>query len=164
MDYYLGVEVEETHVPDEKEQLVEADVLVSLLFTFLFPANASCLDVPYPDWHFLNARFDPDFLVDGFEESSLPPVSMVPNLVVPDQFVELHLAPLLVEVVGHGEDHEHLRVVGIEFMVALNGDLDTTSRNARMQEVMHCLLLTFSSNSLLILNCCRHKMKSFLIF
>lgn len=107
------VDIKETHVPDEEQKLVKADVLVCLLLVFFFSTNASRLDIPNPNWDFFEIGFDSDFLVDGFDEGSLPPVDVGPNMVIFDQLVQFNFPVFFFEVVSHGQHHEHLRVISI---------------------------------------------------
>ena len=119
LHHQLGTHLEHAHVPHEEQQLVEADVLVGLLLALLPSGTAPRLDVPDPDGALPQLGTHPGLLIDGLEESGLPPLDLGPDLVGRDEFLELHLAACLEEVVGEGEDHKHLGVIGVELDVAL---------------------------------------------
>lgn len=96
----FGSDAEHVHVAHEVQQLVEADVLVRQFLPFLLPAAAPRLDIPDVDGGLLLLDLDPGLLVDGLEESGLPPADVLPDAVVLDEFLEFYFAVLVLEVVG----------------------------------------------------------------
>lgn len=107
------VEVEKTHVSDEEQKLVKTYVLIGLFLSFLFSTNTSSLDIPNFDWYFLEVGLHFDFFIDCLYEGCLPPVNVCPNMMIFDEFVQLNFAILFLEMVSHGEYHEHFGVVCI---------------------------------------------------
>lgn len=67
-------------------------------------------------------------------------------------------------MVGQWQHHQHFGIIRIKLVMTLYTSLGTTSKKDSKHSLIDYLLFKFSSNSLLILNCCRHKMKSFLNF
>ena len=158
----LGPDLEESHVADEVEQLVEADVLVGGLLAFLLARGAARLDVPDVYGRVLLLHLHSRLFVDGLEQGRLPPPQVLPDRVLRDQLLQLHFAFALTEVISDREQHEHLRIVGIQFASALHSTRDTASKNPQRHKLMDSLFCSLSSNSLLIRYFCRQKMKSFL--
>ena len=107
MLYLLWTYHEETHVPDEEQNLVEADVLVCLFFSFLPFVGSSSLDVPDPYRTFLELGLDSGFLIDSLKKSSLPPLYFHPYSMRTDQFLQLYFSIILNEIVSQGKNHQH---------------------------------------------------------
>ncbi len=61
------------------------------------------------------------FLVNAFEQTALPPLYVLPDLVLLNVGLEVDLLPLLVDkVVGKRQHHELLRVVSVQFLYTLS--------------------------------------------
>lgn len=143
----LWTHIENAHVLDEEQKLVEANVLVSLLLALLSPGTTPGFDVPDSNRTFLQLRPDPGFLIDGFEESCLPPLYLGPDVMGGNEFLEFYFSAIFKEVVGEGEHHEHLGVVGIEFDITdlkedVNAGYDPVlSRIAELKKTVDSVLL-----------------------
>jgi hypothetical protein len=144
-------DVEEGHVADVVEDLVEADVLVGEFLALALATDAPCLDVPDGDGHLFLLQLHPRLLEDALQQRGLPPPDALPDAVVADEFLQLALLLVLHEVVGEGEHHQHLRVVGVVFIIALRQGGSTTSRKTFRHLRMLALFYSLSWNSLFIL-------------
>lgn len=66
--YTLRLYIEQIHIVDEIQQLVEANMLVSQLLTLLLACYAASFDIPDIDGCLFLFDFDSGLLVDGLEE------------------------------------------------------------------------------------------------
>jgi len=70
--------VEEAHITDIIEQLIETDMLIGHLFTLFLKTNPTSLNIPSSDWNFFFFYLHSSLLKYAFQKSSLPPTYSFP--------------------------------------------------------------------------------------
>lgn len=130
--HLLLIELEDHHVPDHHEHLVENGQALSLK-QFLLPAHVAGLA---DDHHLHGVAF---FKVNTLKQDALPVLYFLPEEVLLEEVDDVDLLDLAVllgvaHVVGHQKDHELLQHKRVSAVVALHREDSTDYRNYEMRQ------------------------------